>query len=83
VVLEEYDWFSNIHDYKLMKIPVWVRICGVSDGLMKKKELTEKVARKVGEPITVAVTEGKINPTSYLRACVFLTWKRHRFSLFR
>jgi hypothetical protein len=40
---------------------------------MKKKELVEKVARKVGEPrIMVIVDEGRINPASYLRAHVFL-----------
>jgi hypothetical protein len=50
VVLEEYDGFSSIHEYKLNRIPVWVRICGLPDGLMKKKELAEKVAKKVGEP---------------------------------
>lgn len=73
VVLEEYDGFSNIHGYKLNKNPVWVRIQGVPEGLMKKKELAEKVASKVGEsPITVIVHEGKINPTPYLRARVFL-----------
>ena len=69
VVLEEYDGFSNIHEYKLMKIPAWVRIYGLPDGLMKKKELAEKVARKVGEPpFTVIVTEGMINLMPYLRA---------------
>ena len=73
VVLEEYDGFSNIHEYKLMKIPAWVRIYGLPDGLMKKKELAEKVARKVGEPpFTVIVTEGMINPMPYLRARVHL-----------
>jgi len=40
---------------------------------MKKKELAEKVARKVGNPpITVIVDEGRINPSSYLRAQVFM-----------
>ena len=40
---------------------------------MKKKELAEKVARKVGElPITMIVNEGKINLATYLRARVFL-----------
>jgi len=37
-----------------------------------KKELAEKVAKKVGDPITVVVNEGKINPTTYLRAKVWL-----------
>lgn len=73
VVLEEYDGFSNIHEYKLNRIPVWTRIQGIPDGLMKSKEIAEKVARKVGEPpVTVVVDEGRINPTSYLRARVFL-----------
>ena len=40
---------------------------------MKKNELAEKVARKVGNPpITVIVDEGRINPSSYLRARVFM-----------
>ena len=39
---------------------------------MKKKELAEKVAKKVGDPITVVVNEGKINPTTYLRAKIWL-----------
>lgn len=40
---------------------------------MKKKELAEKVTRKVGEPpITMIVNEGKINLATYLRARVFL-----------
>lgn len=73
VVLEEYDGFSNIHEYKLNRIPVWTRIQGIPDGLMKSKEIAEKVARKVGEPpVTVMVDEGRINPTSYLRARVQL-----------
>jgi hypothetical protein len=73
VVLEEYDGFSNIHEYKLDRIPVWIRIFGLPDGLTKNKELAERVAKKVGEkPIKVIVTEGKINPTPYLRARVFL-----------
>lgn len=73
VVIQEYDGFSNVNDYKLDKIPVWARIEGVLDGLMRKKELAEKVARKVGEPpITMAVNEGFINTSKYLRARVFL-----------
>lgn len=73
VVMEEYDGFTNVHEYKLDRIPVWARIQGIPEGLMKKKELTEKAARKVGEPpITVIVNEGRINPTTYLRARVFL-----------
>lgn len=73
VIIQEYDGFSNVNDYKLDKIPVWARIEGVPDGLMRKKELAEKVARKVGEPpITVMVNEGFINTSKYLRARVFL-----------
>jgi hypothetical protein len=72
VVLEEYDGFSDVHAYKLDKILVWTRIQGVPDGLMKKKELAEKVASKVGVPITVIVNEGKLNSTTYLRARVWL-----------
>jgi len=47
IVREEYDGFSNVHAYKLDKIPVWVRIQGLTKGLMKKKELAEKVLKKV------------------------------------
>jgi hypothetical protein len=47
VVMEEYDGFSNVHEYKLNRIPIWTRIQGIPDGLMKKKELAKKVARKV------------------------------------
>lgn len=73
VVLEEYDGFSNLLNYKLNKIPAWVRIQGIPEGLMKKKELAEKVAGKVeSPPITVMVNEGRINLTPYLRAWVFL-----------
>ena len=73
VVLKEYDGFTNVFDYKLDKIPVWTRIHGVPDGLMKKRELAERVAKKVGEqPFTVIVDEGRINPVKYLRARVFL-----------
>ena len=39
---------------------------------MKKRELAEKVAKKVGETITVVVNEGKINSTPYLQARVWL-----------
>lgn len=54
IVMEEYDGFSNVHEYKLDRIPVWARIQGIPEGLMKKEELAEKVAMKVGEaPITV------------------------------
>jgi hypothetical protein len=73
VVLAEYDGFSNVEDYKLDKISVWARVQGIPDGLIKKKELAERVAKKVGEPpFTVIVNEGKINPSKYLRARVFL-----------
>ena len=72
VVIEEYDGFSSVQTYKLDKIPVWTRVQGAPDGLMKKRELAEKVARKVGDPIHVIVNEGRINPAPYLRARVFL-----------
>ena len=72
VVFEEYDGFSNVHTYKLDKIPVWARIQGVLDGRMKKKELAEKVASKVGVLITVIVNEGQLNSTMYLRARVWI-----------
>ena len=70
IVLEEYDGFSNVLEYKLDRIPVWTRIQGVLEGMMKKRELAEKVAKKVGETITVVVNEGKINSTPYLRVRV-------------
>uniref|UniRef100_A0ACD5WZF7 Uncharacterized protein n=1 Tax=Avena sativa TaxID=4498 RepID=A0ACD5WZF7_AVESA len=73
VVMEEYDGFSNVDDYKLDKIPVWTRIQGIPEGLMKTKELAERVARKVGDPpFTVIVNEGIINPARYLRVRVHL-----------
>jgi hypothetical protein len=50
LAMTEYDGFTNVEDYKLDKVPAWTRIQGVLEGLMKKKELAEKVARKVGEP---------------------------------
>lgn len=72
VSMEEYDGFSDVKKYKLDHIPVWVRIQGIPDGVMKRKDMAEKVASKVGDPpITVMVNEGKINPTTYLRARVF------------
>ena len=70
--MEEYDGFSNVNNYKLDKILVWTRIQGVPEGLMKKRELVEKVAKKVGDLITVVVNEGKINLTPYLWARVWL-----------
>lgn len=73
VVLQEYDGFSDVSGYKLNKIPVWARIKGLPDGLTRRKELAEKVAAKVGEPpFTVVVNEGRINPSSTLRARVYL-----------
>lgn len=43
---------------------------GIPDGLMKK-EIAEKITRKVGiPPLKVVVNEGRINPTKYLRARV-------------
>lgn len=73
VVIVEYDGFTNVSDYAYDKIQVWARIKGLSDGLTGKKDLTKKVATKVGEPpITVVVNEGKIN----------LTGKRGRNTMF-
>jgi hypothetical protein len=76
IVMEEYDGFSNIHTYKLDRILVWIRIQGDPEGLMKKKDLAERVAKKVGEPITVVVNEGRINPTLYLRARVWVELRK-------
>jgi hypothetical protein len=71
--MAEYDGFTNVEEYKLDKILVWTRIQGIPEGLMKKRELAEKVAKKVGEPpVLVIVNEGKINPSKYLRARVHL-----------
>lgn len=51
----------------------WERIKGILDGLVRKKELAKKVAKKVGEPqIKVTVNEGNISSTNTLRAHVFL-----------
>jgi hypothetical protein len=73
LVMAEYDGFTNVEEYKLDRIPVWTLIQGIPEGLMKKKELAEKVAKKVGEPLVVViVNEGKINPSKYLRARVHL-----------
>jgi hypothetical protein len=73
LVMAEYDGFSNVEDYKLDKVPVWTRIQGIPEGLMKKKDLAEKVARKVGEPpIKVLVNEGILNSAKYLHARVHL-----------
>jgi hypothetical protein len=73
VILTEYDGFSSVRDYKLDKVTIWMQVQGVPDGLMKRRDLAEKVAKKVGEPpILVMVTKGKINPAMYLHARVFL-----------
>jgi hypothetical protein len=72
IVLEEYDGFFNVLEYRLNKILVWARIQGVPEGLMKKRELAEKVAKKVGDIIHVVVNEGRVNSTLYLRARVWL-----------
>jgi hypothetical protein len=73
LVMAEYDGFTNVDEYKLDKIQIWTRIQGVPEGLMRKKDLAEKVALKVGEPpISVIVQEGRINPSKYLRARVSL-----------
>ena len=72
MVMEEYDGFSNVNTYKLDRILIWTRIQGVPEGLMKKKELAEKVANKVGQLITEVVNEGRINPTPYLQTRVWL-----------
>src|SRR3954467_4218779 len=73
VVIEEHDGFTNVHEYKLDRIPVWARIYGVPDGLTKKKELAEKIARKVGkDPVKVVVNDGHITSTKYLRVRVHI-----------
>lgn len=71
-MIEEYDGFSNVLEYKLDRIPVWARIQGVPEGLMRKRELAEKVAKKVGDIITIVVNEVRIKSTPYLRARVWL-----------
>ena len=43
---------------------------------MKKRGLAEKVAKKVGDPITIVVNEGRINSMPYLRARVWLDLKK-------
>lgn len=63
IVMEEYDGFTNVEDYRLDKFPVWAWIRGIPKGLMKKKDLAKKVAKKVGKQLfTVIVNEGRINP---------------------
>lgn len=72
VVMEEYNGITHVDEYKLDRIPVWARIVGIPDALMKK-EIGEKIAKKVGiPPIKVIVNEGRINPTKYFRARVHL-----------
>lgn len=67
VAMKEYDGFSNVYSYKLDKILVWSRIQGIPEGLMKKRELAEKVAAKVGEgPIKLDIQEGGL---IYYRIC--------------
>lgn len=73
VVIQEYDGFSDVSNYKWNKTPVWARIKGPLDGLTRKKQLAENVAAKVGGPLfKVVVNEGRINPSSPLCARVFL-----------
>lgn len=73
IVLEEYDGITNVQEYKLDRIPIWARMIGIPDGLMKKMELTEKIARKVGAPtIKLMVNEGRLKPLKYLRPHVFV-----------
>jgi len=48
----------------------------IPKGLMRKRELAEKVVKKVGDPITIVMNEGKINPTPYLHARVWLDLKK-------
>lgn len=73
VVIQEYDGFSDVNEYRLNKIPVWARIKGLPDGLTRRRELAEKVAAKVGDPpFNVIVNEGRINPSSTLRARVYV-----------
>lgn len=73
VVIVEYDGFTNVSDYSLNMYPLWARVKGLPDGLTRRKELAEKVAKKVGDPpFTVVVNERKINPSSYLRVRVYV-----------
>ena len=73
VVIVEYDGFTNVAEYDLDMYPLWAKIKGLPDGLTRKKELAEKVAKKVGEPpFTVMVNEGRINPSNFLRVRVFV-----------
>jgi len=72
IVLEEYDGFSNVFLVQAEHDPLWTRIQGVIEVLMKRRELVEKVAKKVGNIITMVVKEDQINSTPYLRAMVCL-----------
>jgi hypothetical protein len=78
LAMTEYDGFTNVEDYKLDKVPAWTRIQCVLEGLMKKKELAKKVARKVGghrsrldvnKPLVcivpITIKERKIYPVQY------------------
>ena len=45
IVVEEYDGYTNVLEYKLEKIPVWARINGVPGGLDEE----ERIGRKSGK----------------------------------
>ncbi|KAI4978282.1 hypothetical protein ZWY2020_014836 [Hordeum vulgare] len=73
VRLIKYDGFTNVAEYALYVYQLWARIKSLLDGLTRKKELVEKVAKKVGHPpFTVIVNEGKMNPSSFLWVKVFV-----------
>ncbi|VAH62423.1 unnamed protein product [Triticum turgidum subsp. durum] len=73
VLIVEYDGFTNVSEYALDMYPIWARIKVLSDGLTRKRELAEKVAKKLGgPPFTVVVNEGTINPSSHLNVRVFV-----------
>ena len=73
VIIQEYDGFSDVSQYKVNKVPVWARIKGLPPGLTAKKALAEKVVAKVGgPPFTVMVNERVIDPNNSLRARVYL-----------
>lgn len=44
--IAEYDGISNVTDYKLDRIPVWTRIRGIPEGLMKNTELASDKDRE-------------------------------------
>lgn len=46
VVIDEYDGFTSVDDYKLDCVAVWARILGVQEGLIKK-ELEKKIAKRL------------------------------------